>query len=88
MVIGLLYFFGGQKMIFKTTEIAEIGDYILFKNGIKGIVEKVNENSVIVNITENKTELKFEGNRTVVAHKNYKVSIVHNVKANVIYNRF
>ncbi|MCM2534224.1 YkvS family protein [Neobacillus pocheonensis] len=53
--------------------IAELGDHILFKNGIKGIVEKVNENSVIVKITENKTELEFEGNRTVVAHKNYKV---------------
>jgi len=48
-------------MIFKAKEIAEIGDHILFKNGIKGMVEKVNENSVIVNITENKTEWKFEG---------------------------
>ncbi|GAA3316061.1 hypothetical protein GCM10020331_012270 [Ectobacillus funiculus] len=48
--------------------------YPFFKDGIKGIVEKVNQNSVIVNVTENKTELKFEGNRTVVAHKkNYKV---------------
>ncbi|MDQ1005231.1 uncharacterized protein YkvS [Neobacillus niacini] len=75
-------------MIFKAKEIAEIGDYILFKNGIKGIVEKVNENSAIVNITENKTELEFEGNRTVVAHKNYKVLIVHDVIANVIYTSF
>ncbi|MEH7400618.1 MULTISPECIES: DUF2187 family protein [Bacillaceae] len=57
----------------KTKKIAELGDHILFKNGIKGIVEKVNENTVIVNITENKTDLEFEGNRTVVAHKNYKV---------------
>ncbi|WP_088090792.1 DUF2187 family protein [Bacillus sp. OV166] len=68
--------------------MAELGDYILFKNGIKGIVEKVYENSVIVNITENKTEWQFEGNRTVVAHKNYKVLVVHDVKANVIYTRF
>ncbi|MCM2534490.1 YkvS family protein [Neobacillus pocheonensis] len=60
-------------MIFMAKKIAELGDHILFKNGIKGIVEKVNENSVIVNITENKTGLEFEGNRTVVAHKNYKV---------------
>ncbi|MBT2728823.1 DUF2187 family protein [Bacillus sp. ISL-75] len=75
-------------MIFKSKEIAEIGDHILFKNGIKGIVEKVNENSVIVNITENKMEWEFEGNRTVVAHKNYKVLIVHDVKANVIYTSF
>ncbi|MBT2728309.1 DUF2187 family protein [Bacillus sp. ISL-75] len=75
-------------MIFKAKEIAEMGDHILFKNGIKGIVEKVNENSVIVNIIENKTDWEFEGNRTVVAHKNYKVLVVHDVKANVIYTRF
>jgi uncharacterized protein YkvS len=60
-------------MIFVAKRIAELGDYILFRNGIKGIVEKVNENSVIVNITDNKTDLVFEGNRTVVAHKNYKI---------------
>ncbi|MGG1680174.1 DUF2187 family protein [Neobacillus sp. NRS-1170] len=60
-------------MIFKAQKIAKLGDYILFKNGIKGIVENVNENSVIVNITNNKTEVEFEGNRPVVAHKNYKV---------------
>ncbi|MBV7508593.1 YkvS family protein [Bacillus sp. sid0103] len=60
-------------MIFKAKKIAEFGDYILFKNGIKGIVEKVNENSVIVNITDNKTGMEIKGNRTVVAHKNYKV---------------
>jgi uncharacterized protein YkvS len=75
-------------MIFKAEKIAEMGDYILFKKGIKGIVEKVNENSVISNITENKTELEFEGNRTIVAHKNYKILIVHDVKANVIYTSF
>jgi uncharacterized protein YkvS len=75
------------KMIFKA-KIAEMGDHILFKKAIKGIVEKVNENSVIVNITENKTELKFEGNRTVVAHKNYKILVVHDVNENVIYTQF
>jgi len=74
--------------MYKAKEIAEMGDHILFKKAIKGIVEKVNENSVIVNITENRTQLKFEGNRTVVAHKNYKVLIVHGVKANVIYTSF
>lgn len=52
---------------------AEIGDEIYFKDGIKGIVEKVNENSVIVTITENNTDLEFKGNKTVIAHKNYKV---------------
>ncbi|WP_088090829.1 DUF2187 family protein [Bacillus sp. OV166] len=48
----------------------------------------VYENSIIVNITENKTEWEFGGNRTVVAHKNYKVLVVHDVKANVKYTRF
>jgi uncharacterized protein YkvS len=75
-------------MIFKAKEIAEMGDNILFKNGFKGIVEKVNENSVIVNKTENKTELEFKGNRTVVAHKNYKILIVYDVIENVIYTSF
>ncbi|PGL67868.1 DUF2187 family protein [Bacillus sp. AFS055030] len=57
----------------KTKKIAELGDHVLFKNAIKGIVVKVNENTVIVNIIENKTSLEFEGNRTVVSHKNYQV---------------
>lgn len=60
-------------MKFKAKRIAEIGDQIFFKNGIIGIVEKVNENSVIVNIIENQTELEFGGDRTVISHKNYKV---------------
>ncbi|MCQ6282294.1 DUF2187 family protein [Bacillus sp. EB600] len=60
---------GGNNLIFNTKKKAEIGDHIFFKNGIKGIVEKVNENSVIVKITKNKTELEFEENRTVVSHK-------------------
>ncbi|WP_255294922.1 DUF2187 family protein [Bacillus sp. AFS041924] len=60
-------------------KVAELGEYIIFKNGIKGIVEKVYENSVIVFITENKTNMEFAGNRTVVAHKNYKV-VVSKVK--------
>ncbi|MEH7415054.1 DUF2187 family protein [Neobacillus drentensis] len=60
-------------MVFKAKKIAEIGDRIFFKNGVKGIVEKVYDNSVITKITENNTELEFKENRTVVAHKNYKV---------------
>lgn len=62
---------GGECMSSKKK--AEIGDEIYFKDGIKGIVEKVNENSVIVTITENNTDLEFKGNKTVIAHKNYKV---------------
>ncbi|MFF3024463.1 DUF2187 family protein [Gottfriedia sp. NPDC057948] len=52
-------------MILKTKKIAKLGNHILFKNGIKGSVEKVNEYTVIVNITENKSYLEFEGNRKI-----------------------
>ncbi|MCD7036137.1 DUF2187 family protein [Metabacillus sp. GX 13764] len=55
-------------------KIAKIGNIIEFKNGLKGIVEKVNENSVIVDLTymENFQDLELES-RTVVNHKNYKI---------------
>jgi uncharacterized protein YkvS len=52
-------------------EMAKIGDEIVFKSLIRGIVEKVNQNSVIVNITKNYTDYYFMNNKTVVAHKNY-----------------
>lgn len=53
---------------------AQIGDIIEFKDGLQGIVEKVNENSVIVNLTymENYQELELD-EKTVVNHKNYQV---------------
>jgi uncharacterized protein YkvS len=53
---------------------AKVGDIIEFKNGLRGIVEKVNENSVIVDLTymENYRELDLQ-ERTVVNHKNYKI---------------
>ncbi|WP_456271736.1 YkvS family protein [Bacillus sp. AK031] len=53
---------------------AEVGNLIEFKNGLKGIVEKVNENSVIVDLTfmENYRDLELE-EKTVVNHKNYKI---------------
>ncbi|EIJ81699.1 hypothetical protein PB1_02120 [Bacillus methanolicus PB1] len=53
---------------------AEVGNVIEFKNGLQGIVEKVNENSVIVDLTymENYRDLELE-QRTVVNHKNYKI---------------
>jgi uncharacterized protein YkvS len=54
-------------------QIAKIGDEILFKKLIIGIVEKVNENSVIVSITKNYTDQEFLYNKTVVAHKNYRI---------------
>jgi len=56
------------------TTKAEVGNIIEFKNGLRGIVEKVNENSVIVDLTymENFKELDLE-EKTVVNHKNYKI---------------
>jgi uncharacterized protein YkvS len=55
-------------------KIAEIGNVIEFREGLQGIVEKVNENSVIVDLTymENFGKLELES-RTVVNHKNYKI---------------
>ncbi len=53
---------------------AEVGDIIEFRGGLQGIVEKVNENSVIVDLTymDNYRDLELD-QRTVVNHKNYKV---------------
>ena len=55
-------------------KIAEVGNLIEFKNGLQGIVEKVNENSVIVDLTymTNYRDLDLE-QRTVVNHKNYTI---------------
>lgn len=57
-------------------KIAEVGNIIEFKDGLQGIVEKVNENSVIVDLTfmENFDELALE-EKTVVNHKRY--TIIH-----------
>lgn len=53
---------------------AKVGNVIEFKEGLQGIVEKVNENSVIVDLTymDNYRDLELD-QRTVVNHKNYKV---------------
>ena len=55
-------------------KIAEVGNIIEFKDGIKGVVEKVNENSVIVDITntDNFHDLEMD-EKTVVNHKRYKI---------------
>lgn len=55
------------------TRKAVVGDKIISIKGIKGKVEKVKENSVIVEIIENLSECEFLNNRTVVSHKNYMV---------------
>jgi uncharacterized protein YkvS len=53
---------------------AEVGNIIEFRGGLQGIVEKVNENSVIVDLTymDNYRDLELD-QRTVVNHKNYRV---------------
>ena len=53
---------------------AEIGNVIEFREGLQGIVEKVNENSVIVDLTymDHFRDLEMD-TRTVVNHKNYKI---------------
>ncbi|MBA8759406.1 YkvS family protein [Staphylococcus coagulans] len=54
--------------------IAEIGDIVEFYNGIKGKVEKINDNSVIVDLTimENFNQLDLP-EKTVINHKRYKI---------------
>ncbi|WP_339145478.1 MULTISPECIES: DUF2187 family protein [unclassified Sutcliffiella] len=53
---------------------AEVGNIVEFREGLQGVVEKVNENSVIVDLTymNNYRDLELE-QRTVVNHKNYKI---------------
>ncbi|AGK52877.1 YkvS family protein [Bacillus sp. 1NLA3E] len=53
---------------------AQVGNVIEFREGLQGIVEKVNENSVIVDLTymDNYLDLELD-QRTVVNHKNYKI---------------
>ncbi|MGE6258544.1 YkvS family protein [Heyndrickxia sporothermodurans] len=53
---------------------ADVGNVIEFKNGLRGVVEKVNENSVIVDLTymDNYRDLELE-EKTVVNHKNYTI---------------
>ncbi|APH05539.1 YkvS family protein [Bacillus weihaiensis] len=55
-------------------KIAKVGSIIEFRDGLTGVVEKVNENSVIVDLTymENFRDLDLD-RRTVVNHKNYKI---------------
>ena len=53
---------------------AKVGNVIEFREGLQGIVEKVNENSVIVDLTymDNYRDLELD-QRTVVNHKNYTI---------------
>lgn len=55
-------------------KIAEVGNIIEFKDGLQGIVEKVNENSVIVDLTIMKDFHLLEmEEKTVVNHKRYTI---------------
>ena len=55
-------------------KIAEVGSIVEFKDGLQGLVEKVNENSVIVDLTimDNFHELEIE-EKTVINHKRYRI---------------
>ncbi|MFD0049104.1 YkvS family protein [Actinomycetes bacterium NPDC127524] len=57
---------------------ADVGNIIEFRDGLKGIVEKVNENSVIVDVTymDNYRDYELE-QKTVVNHKNYRIIQAH-----------
>ncbi|MEK4394416.1 DUF2187 family protein [Mammaliicoccus sp. FSL K6-3158] len=54
--------------------IAEVGNIIEFQDGLRGRVEKINENSVIVDITimDNFESLELP-EKTVVNHKRYSI---------------
>ncbi|GGI38769.1 YkvS family protein [Mammaliicoccus stepanovicii] len=54
--------------------IAEVGNIIEFQDGLKGRVEKINENSVIVDLTimDNFESLEIP-EKTVVNHKRYTI---------------
>nr|WP_132002570.1 DUF2187 family protein [Mesobacillus foraminis] len=54
-------------------KVAHVGDQVVSMHGIKGVVEKVKENSVIIEILENFSDREFLNNRTVIAHKNYVI---------------
>ncbi|TDM12451.1 YkvS family protein [Macrococcus lamae] len=54
--------------------IAKVGNIVEFHNGLRGKVEKVNENSVIVDLTimENFEQLDLQ-EKTVINHKRYTI---------------
>ncbi|MCS4486658.1 YkvS family protein [Staphylococcus americanisciuri] len=54
--------------------IAEVGDIVEFHDGLRGKVEKINDNSVIVDLTimDNFVTLDLP-EKTVINHKRYKI---------------
>ena len=55
-------------------KIAKVGNIVEFMDGFQGIVEKLYDNSVLVNLTcmENYRQLDLE-EKTVVNHRNYTI---------------
>ena len=53
--------------------VAEVGNIVEFYDGLRGRVEKINDNSVIVDLTimDNFNELDLQ--KTVINHKRYKI---------------
>ena len=54
--------------------VAEVGNIVEFMDGLRGRVEKINDNSVIVDLTimENFNDLDLP-EKTVINHKLYKI---------------
>ncbi|HGZ3881000.1 TPA: YkvS family protein [Staphylococcus aureus] len=54
--------------------VAEVGNIVEFMDGLRGRVEKINDNSVIVDLTimENFNDLDLP-EKTVTNHKRYKI---------------
>ena len=53
---------------------ARVGNIIEFKEGLRGVVEKVYENSVLVELVHDEQKnTSFPFQKTVVNHKNYKI---------------
>ncbi|HEH8021293.1 TPA: DUF2187 family protein [Staphylococcus aureus] len=54
--------------------VAEMGNIVEFMDGLRGRVEKINDNSVIVDLTimENFNDLDLP-EKTVINHKRYKI---------------
>ncbi|PZJ06949.1 DUF2187 domain-containing protein [Staphylococcus aureus] len=54
--------------------VAEVGNIVEFMDGLRGRVEKINDNSVIVDLTmmENFNDLDLP-EKTVINHKRYKI---------------
>ncbi|HFQ4629118.1 TPA: YkvS family protein [Staphylococcus aureus] len=54
--------------------VSEVGNIVEFMDGLRGRVEKINDNSVIVDLTimENFNDLDLP-EKTVINHKRYKI---------------